>query len=89
MQEAQIAPLKVTIKDIRPPIWRRVEVPLEFSFARLSDVILAAFGWSNCHLHEFRIGRYRRIVMAAVREDEEGPITPPDGLRPPPGATLA
>ena len=47
MQETLIARLKVTIKDIRPPIWRRVEVFLEFSFARLSDVILAAFGWSN------------------------------------------
>jgi hypothetical protein len=72
MQEALIARLKVTIKDIRPPIWRRVEVPLEFSFARLSDVILAAFGWSNSHLHEFRIGRDRHIVMAEVLEDEEG-----------------
>ena len=80
MQEALIARLKVTIKDTRPPIWRRVEVPLEFNFAGLSDVILAAFGWSNSHLHEFRIGRYRRIVMAEVLEDEEGPITPPDWL---------
>jgi Plasmid pRiA4b ORF-3-like protein len=80
MPAAMIARLKVTITGSRPPIWRRLEVPLEFSFARLSDVILAAFGWSNSHLHEFRIGRYRHVVMADVLEDEEGPITPPDWL---------
>jgi Plasmid pRiA4b ORF-3-like protein len=60
--QAKIARLKVTVKDIRPPIWRRLEVPLDFTFARLSDVILAAFGWTNSHLHEFELGR-RRIGM--------------------------
>lgn len=53
----QIARLKVTLKEIRPPIWRRIEVPLTYSFRQLSDVIVAAFGWSNSHLHEFAIGK--------------------------------
>ena len=53
----EIARLKVTLKEIRPPIWRRIEVPLTYSFRQLSDVIVAVFGWSNSHLHEFEIGR--------------------------------
>ena len=53
----EIARLKMTLKEIRPPIWRRIEVPLTYSFRQLSDVIVAAFGWSNSHLHEFAIGK--------------------------------
>ncbi len=56
---AQVARIKVTLKGIRPPIWRRVEVPLDLSLARFSDVILAAFAWSNSHLHEFTVGQRR------------------------------
>lgn len=70
----EIVRLKVTLKDIRPPIWRRIEVPLTFSFRQLSDVIVAAFQWSNSHLHEFEIGKRmepgeRSIGMAEVLED--------------------
>ena len=70
----EIARLKVTLKDIRPPIWRRIEVPLSYSFRQLSDVIVAAFGWSNSHLHEFEIGKRmepgeRSIGMAEELDD--------------------
>ena len=75
MAGAEIARIKVTVKDIRPPIWRRLEVPLDFTFARLSDVILAAFGWTNSHLHEFEVGR-RRIGMPDPDEDEWAPSAP-------------
>jgi hypothetical protein len=57
---AEIARIKVTIQGIRPPIWRRLEVPSTISLADLSEVILAAFGWSNTHLHEF-LAAERRI----------------------------
>jgi hypothetical protein len=59
----EIARLKVTLKDIHPPIWRRIEVPRTNSFRQLSDVIVAAFRWSNSHLHEFEIGK--RMVLGA------------------------
>ena len=70
----EIARLKVTLKDLRPPIWRRIEVPLTYSFRQLSDVIVAAFGWSNSHLHEFEMGRRmdpgeRCIGMAEELDD--------------------
>ncbi len=47
--------LKVTIKQISPPVWRRVVVPEDITLAGLHDVLQAALGWWNCHLHEFEI----------------------------------
>jgi hypothetical protein len=65
----RIARLRITLEDITPPIWRCLEVPEELTMAQLSDVICAALGWSNTHLHEFAAGK-RRIVMADPDGDE-------------------
>ena len=55
----QIYQIKVTLLGTRPPIWRRLLVPAELTLGQLHDVLQAAMGWENCHLHEFRIGRQR------------------------------
>jgi len=47
--------LKITLKDIRPPVWRRVVVP-DCSLAELHEVIQAAMGWENYHLYDFEVG---------------------------------
>lgn len=49
--------LKVTMRGIRPPIWRRVRVSGGLTLARLHDALQEAFGWTNSHLHQFRVGR--------------------------------
>jgi hypothetical protein len=48
--------LKITLRDIRPPIWRRVQVK-DCTLAKLHDVIQASMGWADYHLHTFDIGR--------------------------------
>ncbi len=48
--------LKITLRDIRPPIWRRLLVPSETSLGDLHQHIQTAMGWWDCHLHEFRVG---------------------------------
>jgi hypothetical protein len=50
--------LKITLKDIRPPIWRRVLVP-DCSLETLHEVIQAAMGWENYHLYDFEVGGTR------------------------------
>ena len=48
--------VKVTLRDIKPPIWRRVLVDGSETLDEVHRVSQAAFGWWNSHLHEFRIG---------------------------------
>ena len=48
--------LKVTLRFIRPPIWRRIQVSGGTSLYNLHLIIQAAMGWENSHLYEFEIG---------------------------------
>ena len=48
--------LKITLKDFRPPIWRRVQVKSNITLGKLHQIIQALMGWTNSHLHGFSIG---------------------------------
>src|SRR5205814_3848664 len=45
---------KITLLDITPAIWRRIQVP-DCTLTELHEYIQAAFGWENYHLHQFEI----------------------------------
>ncbi|MEU0663825.1 plasmid pRiA4b ORF-3 family protein [Streptomyces lavendulocolor] len=45
--------LKITLREISPPIWRRVTLPADTSLACLHDIIQTCFGWHDSHLHAF------------------------------------
>ncbi len=67
----KIYQLKITLKDIRPPIWRRVLVP-DCPLPVLHDIIQIAMGWQDSHLHEFEFGgrRFSDPETAAELETE-------------------
>lgn len=51
--------LRIELAYIEPLIWRRVIVPASITLPHLSEVLLAAMGWQNYHLHEFTIAGVR------------------------------
>ena len=51
----KILQLKVTLRHIDPPIWRRIEVKDDITFYELHHIIQIVMGWWNAHLFEFRI----------------------------------
>lgn len=51
----QVYQFKITLEGIRPPIWRRIQVPETYTFWDLHVAIQDAMGWLDYHLHEFEI----------------------------------
>ena len=47
--------LKVVLRDVKPPVWRRVLMPAEATIRTLHETVQVAMGWLNCHLHQFVI----------------------------------
>ena len=55
----EICQLKVTLLGTSPPIWRRLLVPADLTLAQLHNVLQAAMGWDDRHMHEFSVGERR------------------------------
>lgn len=51
--------LKVTLRHIRPPIWRRIQVSGDTTLYNLHLIIQDTMGWENCHLYDFEDGETR------------------------------
>jgi len=51
----QIYQLKITLREVAPPVWRRVLVPGGYTLDRVHRVVQYAMGWQDCHLHSFEI----------------------------------
>jgi len=51
----QVYQFKITLKSIRLPIWRRSQVPGDYTFWDLHVAIQDAMGWWDEHLHEFLV----------------------------------
>ncbi len=49
-----ILQIRVELQEIEPLIWRRIQVPGDYTFWDLHVAIQSAFAWRDTHLHEFR-----------------------------------
>jgi Plasmid pRiA4b ORF-3-like protein len=58
MEPAEII-LKIALRGVRPPVWRRVRVTSDMTLRMLHQVIQEAMGWEDAHLHEFEVGKRR------------------------------
>jgi hypothetical protein len=48
--------LRVDLDHARPPIWRRLDLRSDVSLDVVHQVLQAAFGWTDSHLHRFALG---------------------------------
>ena len=53
--------LRIQLRGVSPPIWRRVIVPATVSIRTLHAVTQASMGWENIHLNQFTIRGYADI----------------------------
>lgn len=70
---AYIIRLKARIIGIEPPVTRTLELPREMNFAQLHEVLQAAFGWTDSHLHQFIVGGLTIGAPEALEYDAYGP----------------
>ncbi len=57
MASTKIYHLKITLRDVKPPIWRRILVSETTALDDLHYIIQIVMGWENSHLHQFIIGQ--------------------------------
>jgi hypothetical protein len=59
---------KITLHDVKPAVWRRIQIP-DCTLVDLHEYIQAAFGWWNYHLHQFDIDGERYSQPAPDGDD--------------------
>jgi hypothetical protein len=62
---------KITLRGIRPKIWRRIQVK-NCTLDKLHENIQTAMGWTNSHLHHFTIGGRLFGDPLLMKEDFDG-----------------
>jgi hypothetical protein len=55
MSKPSIYEFRITLNGSKPPIWRKLAVPSDIVLGELHEVIQIAMGWTNSHLHQFRL----------------------------------
>ena len=53
--EQSIHQLKITLRQVSPPVWRRIQVPSNASLGELHVILQMAMGWDDGHLHVFSV----------------------------------
>ena len=61
---------KITLLESQPPIWRRIQVK-DCTLDAFHEHIQTAMGWTNSHLHQFRIGEQLYADPLLMEEDFE------------------
>ena len=67
----QVYQFKVTLKSVKPLIWRRIQVPETCTFYDLHVAIQDAMAWTDSHLHEFEVVNPRTGTRVFIGEPDE------------------
>ncbi len=62
---------KIQLQGIsKPPIWRVLKIPDNFSFHQFHLAIQNAFGWYNCHLYQFSEQGWRSDYSIQMQHED-------------------
>ena len=63
---------KISLQEINPTIWRRIQVPAKYSFWDLHVAIQDSMGWFDSHLHVFRLKKPhgKKIIEIGIPMDD-------------------
>ncbi len=64
--------LRIQLAHIsKPPVWRKLTVPANFTFHKLHQVIQAAFGWHDYHMYQFSEKGYGSNETISLPSDDD------------------
>ncbi|MFH1114212.1 MAG: plasmid pRiA4b ORF-3 family protein [Pseudomonadota bacterium] len=66
----QVYQIKVTLEEISPAIWRRLQVTSDTTLFDLHGILQVVMGWTDSHLHEFDLAG----TLYGDAEDSEGEV---------------
>jgi hypothetical protein len=76
VEGVRITRLQVTLLDVVPSVVRVVDVPASATLPELHDILQAAVGWSDAHLHQFLTDDTTYGVpdkdLVGIQQDETG-----------------
>lgn len=63
---------KIMLKNSKPAIWRRIQLPSSCTFWELHVAIQNSMGWYDCHLHQFDVVEPKtgRMLMIGIPIDD-------------------
>ena len=67
---ALIFQIKITLKETKPPIWRRIQVKSITRMVDLHLILQTVMGWDNGHLHQYVVGKRPFQQLIGTRDDD-------------------
>lgn len=46
--------IRISLRNVKPTVWRKLEVPSNITLSYLAEILLYVMGWEGYHLHQFR-----------------------------------
>src|SRR4051794_12747524 len=66
MPPSGIHQLKITLRDIRLPVWRRIAVPSSITLSELGGLLEVAFDWKGGHQQGFGLTDEYAVILQRV-----------------------
>jgi hypothetical protein len=69
-----ILALRISLRDVEPPVWRRILLPYDITLMRFHTILQLVMGWQDRHLFEFHIRDERYGLRDPDFQDRHNPL---------------